>query len=62
MLELFNSLGSLLWTIISSTFSLYKQLSGIQNQFVAAALGVSPIVAGVLIFVFKRIKKYASQP
>lgn len=55
LLKLFGELG---WAIISSAFSLFKQLTGIRNDFWAAALGVSPFVASLIIFAFDRVKKY----
>ena len=47
----------LLWAIICLIFNTYKQLTGIQNDIVAVLLGVSPIVASVLLFGYKKIAK-----
>ena len=48
MWELIVGIGNLAWAMISSAFSLYKQLTGIQNDILAAALGISPIIITVL--------------
>lgn len=56
MLEVLDAFGKLLWAMLSSAFSLYKQLTGIQNDFWAAALGVSPVVVSILFFVISRAK------
>lgn len=56
MLEVFDAFGKLLWAMLSSAFSLYKQLTGIQNNFWAAALGVFPVVVSILFFVIGRAK------
>lgn len=56
MLELLGALGNLFWTILSSSFNLYKQLTGIQNDFWAAALGISPVVVSILFFVIGKAK------
>ena len=58
MWELIIGLGKLIWAMVSSAFLLYKQLSGIQNDFLAAALGVSPIVITILGFLVGRLIKY----
>ena len=55
LLKLFGELG---WAIISSAFSLFKQLTGIRNDFWAAALGISPFAVSLIIFAFDRVKKY----
>lgn len=57
MQEIINAFGTLLWALLKSSFSLYQQLSGIKNDFLAAALGVSPFVLTILVFVIKRIIK-----
>lgn len=56
MLEVLDAFGKLLWAMLSSAFSLYKQLTGIQNDFWAAALGVSPVVVSILFFVIGKAK------
>ena len=56
MLEALDAFGKLLWAMLSSAFSLYKQLTGIQNDFWAAALGVSPVVVSILFFVISKAK------
>lgn len=58
MWELIIGLGKLTWAMVSSAFLLHKQLSGIQNDFLAAALGVSPIVITILGFLVGRLIKY----
>lgn len=57
MWELIIGFGKLAWAMVSSAFSLYKQLSGIQNDILAAALGVSPFLISILLFLLNRIKK-----
>ena len=56
MLEVLDAFGKLLWAILSSAFNLYKQLTGIQNDFWAAALGVSPAVVSILFFAINKAK------
>ncbi len=56
MLEVLDAFGKLLWVMLSSAFSLYKQLTGIQNDFWAAALGVSPVTISILFFVTGKAK------
>ena len=56
MLEVLDVFGKLLWAMLSSAFSLYKQLIGIQNDFLAAALGISPVVVSILFFVIGKAK------
>ena len=58
MWELIVGIGNLAWAMISSAFSLYKQLTGIQNDILAAALGVSPIIITVLGFLAGRLIKF----
>lgn len=58
MWELIVGFGKLAWAMVSSAFLLYKQLSGIQNDILAAALGVSPIVITILGFLVGRLIKY----
>lgn len=55
MLDALDALGGLMWAIISSAFTLYKTLTGIQNDFWATALGVSPFIAALFIFLIKKI-------
>ena len=57
MWDLIVGIGNLAWAIISSAFSLYKQLTGIQNNVLAAVLGISPLLAAFLVFCLKQIKK-----
>ena len=59
MWDLIVGFGKLAWAIVSSVFLLYKQLSGIQNDILAAALGVSPFIVSILAFLIKKIKKSA---
>ena len=56
MLEVLDAFGKLLWAMLSSAFSLYKQLTGIRNDFWAAALGVSPVVVSILFFAIRKAK------
>ncbi len=56
MLEVLDAFGKLLLAMLSSAFSLYKQLTGIQNAFLAAALGISPVVVSVLLFAISKAK------
>ena len=55
MADLITAIVKLIETIIYSAFSFWKQLTGIQNNFWAAALGVSPLLATVFIFFLKKI-------
>ena len=59
MWDLFVGLGNLVWAMISSAFLLYKQLTGIQNDILAVPLGVSPVIAALLIFCLKQLKKFS---
>lgn len=56
MLEVLDAFGKLMWVMLNSAFSLYKQLTGIQNDFLAAALGISPVVVFVSFFVIGKAK------
>ena len=56
MWDMLNAFGNLLWTLFSSTFDLYKQIIGIQNDLWAAALGVSPIVVSAFFFTINIVK------
>lgn len=58
MWELIVNIGNLIWTIICSTFLLHKQLTGIQNDILAAAVGVSPILITFIIILVKRLIKF----
>lgn len=56
MLEVLDAFGKLLWAMLSSAFSLYKQLTGIQDDFWAATLGISPVAVSILFFAISRAK------
>lgn len=58
MWDLIVGIGKLAWAMISSAFLLYKQLTGIQNDILAAALGISPIALTILGFVIGRLVKF----
>lgn len=53
MADLITAILKLIGAIIYSAFSFWKQLTGIQNDFWAAALGVSPLLATVFVFFLK---------
>jgi|LSQX01.3.fsa_nt_gb uncharacterized membrane protein len=57
MWDVIVGLGKLIWAMFSSAFSLYKQLTGIQNDILAAALGISPVLLTVLCFLLKSLKR-----
>ena len=56
MFELLKTFFALFLTLVNSAFGLYKELIKIQNNFWAIALGVSPFVITIMLFVLKRIK------
>ena len=53
MWELIVSICDLFMAIASTAFSLYKQVIGVQNDFLAAFLGVSPFVVTCLCFLLR---------
>ena len=60
MWNVIAGLGNLTLAILSSAFSLYKQLIGIQNDILAAALGISPILLTIACALFKMLKRVRS--
>ena len=57
MWDLLVVFGRLIVGLAISAFSVWKQLTGIQNDFWAAALGVSPFVATVFVFALNKLLK-----
>ena len=57
MWDVIVGLGNLTWTMLSSAFSLYKQLIGIQNDVLAAALGISTVLLTIIRFLLKSLKQ-----
>ena len=55
--DLLILLLKLLWSIVCAGFSLLKTLTGVRNDIVAAALGITPFLAAILVFVFRKVKK-----
>ena len=57
MLDVIKGFADLLWAILSPSFSLYKQITGIKNDILASIFGVSPFLITIIGFAFSRIKK-----
>ena len=56
MIEILKTFFALFLKLANSAFDLYKELVKIQNNFWAIALGVSPLIITIMLFVLKRIK------
>lgn len=57
MIDVIKGFVDLLWTILCSGFSLYKQITGIKNDLLASLFGASPILITIAGLAISGIKK-----
>lgn len=56
MMELIKMFCDLIWTMLTTCFSIYKQIGGIKNDLFASILGISPIVVTISVIVINRVR------